>query len=94
MDRDDCINIYIDHERLPSIIRYYVEHLVEGQMIRDFMQDVVAGRLLSGATARTGRISASLFRIAQTMPLPLPLLCLEIIQNLDYGIVLWIILEA
>lgn len=75
--RGDCTNAQMAHFSLPSDQRYQMEHIFDGNVMGRFMADAAAGNLRSGAVARSGPVSISFFRAAQTMPLlpnapPLP----------------------
>ncbi|KAK3315445.1 hypothetical protein B0H66DRAFT_521857 [Apodospora peruviana] len=70
---DDCSDTSVAPFSLPNNRFYELEHPLDGVLIANFITDAAAGRLPSGATSQTGRISASFFRQARDMNLPLPL---------------------
>ncbi|KAK2038990.1 hypothetical protein LZ31DRAFT_559155 [Colletotrichum somersetense] len=73
---EDCGNLRLTHVAIPmggNNGRFYdMEHTIDGNLIGQFMTDAAAGRLRSGATARSGAVSMSFFRQVRTMPLPVP----------------------
>lgn len=69
---DDCGNGRVARGVLPNPTeRLEMEHPFDGNVMGRFMEDAAAGRLRSGAVARSGPVAMSFFITAQTMPVAL-----------------------
>lgn len=67
---DDCGNPSVQQLTYPQgLRRFQLEHVLDGQLIAQFLEDASNGRLRSGATASTPRVTISYFVDAQTAPI-------------------------